>query len=40
MATSGGSAAGSGTGKTGLDATLVFAALGLAIVFVGYRIRK
>jgi hypothetical protein len=40
MVTSGGSAAGSGTGKTPLEGTLVFAALGLAIVVVGYRVRK
>ena len=40
MAVSGGAPAGSGTGKTSLDATLVFAALGLAIVVVGCRIRK
>jgi hypothetical protein len=32
--------AGSPSGKTSLDATLVFAALGLAIVVVGYRVRK
>ena len=40
MVTSGGSAAGSGTGKTPLDPALVFAALGLTIMFVGYRTRK
>jgi hypothetical protein len=37
-----GSTSGSGTGKPGLglDAPLVFAALGLTIMFVGFRIRK
>jgi len=42
MVTSGESASGTGTGKPGLalDATLVFAALGITIAFVGYRIRK
>jgi len=40
MVASGVSAAGSPSGKTPLDATLVFAALGLAIVVVGYRVRK
>ena len=40
MVTSGGSVAGSGTGKTPLDVTPVFAALGLTIAFVGCRIRK
>jgi hypothetical protein len=40
MVTRGGSPAGSGSGKTGPDTTLVFAALGLTILFVGYRIRK
>jgi hypothetical protein len=40
MVASGGSAAGSATGKTSLDATLVFVPLGLAIVVVGYRVRK
>jgi hypothetical protein len=40
MVTRGGSPAGSGSGKTGPDATLVFTALGLAIVFAGHRIRK
>jgi P pilus assembly chaperone PapD len=40
MASSGGSTAGSPTGKTGLDVTLVCAALGLVIVFAGRNIRK
>jgi hypothetical protein len=40
MATSGGTAAGSGTGTAGLDPTLVSAAPGLMIVFVGRKIRK
>ena len=40
--TPGGTSPTSGTGKPGLalDTTLVFAALGLAIMVVGYRIRK
>lgn len=40
MVTCGGTAAGSGTGKTGLGTTLVFAALGLMIIFIGRKIRK
>jgi len=40
MVTRGGSPAGSGSGKMGPDAMCVFAALGLAIVVIGYRVRK